>query len=98
MAFPDSANRCCRHQAQLERQLQFQRAFCLSDSYQECSIFQQEGDPKNSETEAAETAGKSSRLKMALPLIIILITFITFVSLSAMGIDLFATLSAFAPR
>ena len=41
-AYPHPSNRCYRNEPAIERQLQFQKSYCLSESYINCSFFQQE--------------------------------------------------------
>jgi len=54
-AYPHPGNRCYRHVPAIERQLQFQKSYCLSDGYTNCAFFQQEDDPSAAEPDPPQS-------------------------------------------
>ena len=81
LAYPHSSNRCLRHKIALERQLQFQRSFCLSDCFADCYIFQQEEEQGAIQTDAEKQQEENSSPKYTIPVILILVTLVVFISL-----------------
>lgn len=88
LAYPHSSNRCLRHKTVLERQLQFQSAYCLSDCYTDCYIFQQEGEKFAIKTYAEEQQEEGNSSKYTIPVILILVTLVVFISLFFIGMNI----------
>lgn len=87
LAYAHPANRCYKNQVGMTRQLQYQRAFCLSDRYEECAIFQQE-EPSAVKTDAQDRRKRSFGSKLTLTLIIVLLILTAFISLLLLGMNI----------
>lgn len=77
MGFPHEENRCYRHGEELERQLSFQRLYCLSEQYESCKIYQQK--PKVLSQEPTPAARKHG-LRLAIPVAAILLLLFALIS------------------
>ena len=103
IAYPHPANQCHRHTAVVTRQLQFQKAFCLSKNHKQCVVFQEENLPPFVEADKMRKAHKGRRIGLTLSVIIALISIIAFISiialisLASMGSGIMSAILSFVP-
>lgn len=65
MGFPHLENRCFRHGKGQDRELQYQRVFCLSEQFEACEIYQEAARPI---PERKPAAPHNARLRLGLPI------------------------------
>lgn len=70
MGFPHQENLCHRHGEGIEKQLQYQRLFCLSAEYESCEIYQQPAKPPSPEAAAGP---QRLNMRFAFPAALILL-------------------------
>jgi hypothetical protein len=85
MAYPHPGNRCYRHQVAIKREPQFQRSYCLSENYSDCSIYQHGKLQFDAGAVGKEPLQRSYARRVAVPLMIILFAVAIFISVSFLG-------------
>lgn len=97
IAYPHPANLCQRHSPAVNRQLQFQKSFCLSENYMQCQIFRQEDPLPIAKANKDIIASKSGRIALTLSVILALISIIAIISLATMGSGIITAILSFVP-